>query len=110
MSYMVASVIYGIPWTAEMQAAAAATGHEDMGAFGFMPVYTGGDAEEGYLGVSIGEFDEASGPIPFARLARMVARLTDGKKARAKKKLAGLPEWLRKVAPKPAVYIIFGSS
>ncbi len=113
MSYAIANIIYGIPFTDEIQNRIEPEGvlNEEIDGpedLGFQMLYSGSSGvRPGFCGVMLYRFDECSEPFSISQL---ILKPTAEQKAEAEAKIAELPKDVREVCLPLDTYIVWSSS
>lgn len=116
MSYAIGTVFFGIPLTAEIKEAVAK--NENCEVYDLDPsifeddftmLYTQGDDLSGYCGFKVTEFDEGADVQLVSDFVKPF-QATAKQQINANKKIAALPEHVRKAALPVGLYLIWSSS
>jgi len=115
--YTIGNIIYGVPWTAALEALWNNVEHgnseglgklEEVESFGFEKLYSGSaDYMPGYLGVELNEFDCCE---TWTTISEILPEPTTAQMKEAKRKVDALPKKIRDLVPKIGIYIIWSTS
>ena len=118
MSYAIANIIYGIPWTDELYDLNESIGDDtpewaeswlEESMFGFTELYSGcAERTVGYLGVRLGSFDECSDYFLLCDLDKY--KPTDEQVLSVMKELEWLPEQVRSLCKPIGIYVVWSTS
>lgn len=118
MSYAIANIIYGIPVTTDLVEKIRdyilnnnidSYPEAELEEAGFKLLYSaGGEQLTGYLGVSLGEISECDEPILISEICKIEP--TFAQTPQVEDWIKELPEYMKKLVPKPSIYLVWSNS